>query len=856
MSASAAEVHFAAEFVTFLAAAVGIAVVLLRGDLLTAARSRPLLGAGFGLLGMAAFLHGSTILDASADRAELFALRFFGVGALAVAAGRWTGPARGQRLFSAGLAVLAAATFVGLANAAIATSLMLAAGSVVMGAGVVDASRRSIASRVAASASITLLIVVLVLAVGISAVLTSTVQDQARVRLSTRAASEAGFAADPEGIRIIEAGVAAASLKANLVDAIATSGDPHSAALIATALTTLSTNFFNSSNNNLAMVYVDGNAAPVATTNGFPTGAAIALAGSAPVKETLTDNHKVGSVTTEAGQVYSLGIAPISVNVQGVPKRLGAVIVVSPLNSGYIEQRLHGETDLGGAIATREGFAASFGPPPRFNAARGLVNAVLENPSQTATADIGGRFVAAAALRASDQHPVAVELVWQPTTVVADTRQKLYRILFLIALVGALVALALAALVGNRVGAGLRRHTVAAGAIQGGDLTARAAIDADDEVGALGSAFDSMAMSIQDKTSELAEARNRLEAVVAGMGEALIATDADGRVTEFNRSAEELLGVSAGEAKGMPVDEVLAMRADDGSPLAERLRKPSPRRWSIEGDVMAGHDESVPVSLSAGVLRGPDDDLVGSVYVVRDLRREREVERMKTEFLSRIGHELRTPLTGIKGYAELLARKEVPPERARVWLEEILKQSEALVRIVQMLEFHASTGAGRVMLRPEQVNLRDVIDDVVTRHSARANGHKITKRVGRGVPKIVADERWITQSIDELVDNAVKFSPDGGRVSVTAAMTDEGELEIAVADKGKGMSREELALAFSAFAQGDSSDTRRFGGLGLGLSLVQRVAEAHGGTVTVASTPGKGSKVSILLPVVPIEERR
>jgi signal transduction histidine kinase len=230
---------------------------------------------------------------------------------------------------------------------------------------------------------------------------------------------------------------------------------------------------------------------------------------------------------------------------------------------------------------------------------------------------------------------------------------------------------------------------------------------------------------------------------------------------------------------------------------------------------------------------------------------------MKTEFLSRIGHELRTPLTGVKGYAELLVRKEVPTALARQWHEEILKQANALYRIVQMLEFFASSGAGRTMLRPGSVDLRAVVNDVVAQRNARLNGKwSISRRVARRVPEVVADERWLAMSIDELVDNAVKFSPDGGKVSVTVEPADGNRVEIAVTDRGKGMTREEQALAFAEFVQGDTSDTRSFGGLGLGLSLVQRVAEAHGGTVTVASQPGKGSKFSIFLPAAPIKRRR
>jgi signal transduction histidine kinase len=266
----------------------------------------------------------------------------------------------------------------------------------------------------------------------------------------------------------------------------------------------------------------------------------------------------------------------------------------------------------------------------------------------------------------------------------------------------------------------------------------------------------------------------------------------------------------------------------------------------------------VPVAVSVGELHGPDQEPVGSVLVLRDLRREREVERMKTEFLSRVGHELRTPLTGIMGYADILQRRDVPPERARGWYGDIAQASKRLLRIVEMLEFFASTGAGRVLLRPEALDPGQLVRSAVVDWSSRAgDDHELVSRVGRGTPEVLADRRWLALALDELIDNAVKFSPDGGRIVVSArpgpSEDDAGAptVEISVADRGKGMSRQEQASAFGEFVQGDASDTRQFGGLGLGLSLVQRVVVDHGGSVTCRSTPGRGSVFSLHLPLAP-----
>jgi signal transduction histidine kinase len=227
---------------------------------------------------------------------------------------------------------------------------------------------------------------------------------------------------------------------------------------------------------------------------------------------------------------------------------------------------------------------------------------------------------------------------------------------------------------------------------------------------------------------------------------------------------------------------------------------------------------------------------------------------MKRHFLSRVGHELRTPLTPLIGYSQMLAGRDLPPERARSVHQSILSSAKRLERIVEMLEFFASLDAGRQVLRAEPVDVRSLLSGVVERRAATldAGKHSITRRVARDTPPVSADPRWLGRSIDELVDNAVKFSPAGGKILVSAGRSnaDPAQVEVAVRDTGVGMSPDEVDAAFTEWAQGDESDTRSFGGLGLGLALVQRVAEHHGGRVVCTTAPGKGSTFAILLPAL------
>jgi PAS domain S-box-containing protein len=587
------------------------------------------------------------------------------------------------------------------------------------------------------------------------------------------------------------------------------------------------------------------------------------------VREVLTGpGDSVATLDVAGGRAFAIAVQRVKSfnSTTGETGTLGLVVAAEPLDRSYLLVRVRGDTDLGLALTTRTEVVAQAGGLPARAAVTALSKEVIEG-GRSLRDQTKSRFVSLSPVKRSDDRPVMALVASQSTDFVVRTRDRLFRVLFLIALGGTMLALVIASLVGDRIGSGVRRLTHATERLQQGDLSVRAGVEGEDEVGSLAIAFNSMAVSIEEKTSALSQAaedelrlRNRLEAVVAGMGEALVAVDASGHITDFNQAAEELIGVSAERARGKPADQVIRLVSDDGDDLSTRLRRPLPRRWSVSGAVKQPDGTQVPVALSAGALRGAAAEMAGGVFVLRDLRREYEVERMKTEFLSRIGHELRTPLAPIIGYSEILVSRQLPREKTRPWLEEILKSGHRLERVVEMLEFFASAGAGRVRLHREPVDVRDVVQQAVDRASSKSNGkHRITRRVTRGVPQVDADPRWLARSLDELLDNAVKFSPNGGRITVSAAPAANGrrsDVEITVSDQGKGMTAEEQTDAFQDFVQGDASDTRSFGGLGLGLALVKRVADAHGGDVRVESTPGKGSKLSIVLPGAPKKRKR
>ena len=375
----------------------------------------------------------------------------------------------------------------------------------------------------------------------------------------------------------------------------------------------------------------------------------------------------------------------------------------------------------------------------------------------------------------------------------------------------------------------------------------------------LASKVDAMAATIDRNVAELRNAakhdtrlRNRLAAVVAGMSEALVAVDAKGRVTEFNRAAEDLVGCSADMARGKHVSETVRLVSNSGEDLSGHLRIAMTREWNSVASLIPRFGQPLPVAISAGPLVGANDEAAGGLFVIRDLRGERDVDRMKTEFLSHIGHELRTPLSGVIGFTELLSRRRLSPEQSQPIFRDILGSARRLERVVELLEFFAAAGAGQISLTREDIDVREVAKDVVERLAKSAPGQLVDLRVSRSPATASADRRWLTRSLEELVDNAIKFSPDSARVTVSGRVhKDHQRVVLSVRDFGRGLTPDERERVFAPFVQGDGSNTRVGGGFGLGLALVQRVAEAHGGSISLETEIDKGSLFSVLLPIAP-----
>jgi PAS domain S-box-containing protein len=325
-------------------------------------------------------------------------------------------------------------------------------------------------------------------------------------------------------------------------------------------------------------------------------------------------------------------------------------------------------------------------------------------------------------------------------------------------------------------------------------------------------------------------------AILANVADGIVAVDRDGRVVVWNAAAERITGVPAGEALGRTPAQVLQRDFQSESGVSNRLVS-----------IMRGGDE-IWLSLSEALMRDPSGAIAGRIFAFRDISSEWAVEQMKSDFVSTVSHELRTPLTSIYGFAETLLRRDVDfDEREReIFLHYIATESERLTKIVDTLLNVARLDTGDLQVELEPTDVGAVVADAIGLvQDGTANGHRFVLDLEEGGLEVQADPEKLRQVVDQLVENAVKYSPDGGIVRIEARRRPNA-VEVSVVDEGIGIPAAHRERIFDKFHRVGENVT----GTGLGLFIARGLVSAMGGRIRVDSEEGHGSRFTFELPVV------
>jgi two-component system phosphate regulon sensor histidine kinase PhoR len=331
-------------------------------------------------------------------------------------------------------------------------------------------------------------------------------------------------------------------------------------------------------------------------------------------------------------------------------------------------------------------------------------------------------------------------------------------------------------------------------------------------------------------------------AILANIADGIVAVDREGDVVLWNAAAERITGIPAAAALGRTPAEVLqrSLEAEDGAPAGDRLVP-----------IMRGRGE-VFLSVTEAVMRDPTGAVAGRIFAFRDISGDRLVEQVKSDFVSTVSHELRTPLTSIYGFAETLLRQDVMfgEEERLTFLGYIASESQRLTSIVDTLLNVARLDTGDLQVNLAPTDVRDVVDQAIAAaHEAGVNGHRFVVELPEGPLAARADAEKLRQVFTILLDNALRYSPDGGTVTVGAARRRE-TVEVSVADEGIGIPQADQEQIFRKFYRGADADFRAgAGGTGLGLFIARGLVTAMGGRIWVTSREGEGSRFSFELPV-------
>ncbi|WP_314736989.1 cell wall metabolism sensor histidine kinase WalK [Limosilactobacillus urinaemulieris] len=390
-----------------------------------------------------------------------------------------------------------------------------------------------------------------------------------------------------------------------------------------------------------------------------------------------------------------------------------------------------------------------------------------------------------------------------------------------------------------------------------GDFSGQVRVMGNDELGQLAGAVNNLSVRVEEAQESSDSERRRLDSVLSHMSDGVLATDRRGNVTIVNNMALQLLGVEhEDELIGKSIIDVLDIRHDyTVRQLVNSEQKEMILDMSNSGSNLILNAYFSPIQRESGFVSG-------LVCVLHDVTSQQKEEQERKEFVSNVSHELRTPLTSVKSYVEALSDgawqdKEIAPQ----FLKVVQDETERMIRMINDLLSLSRMDAGTTKLNLEYVNINELFNYILNRFDMIIKKEEDPKKKKYTIERFFTKkDLWVeidtdkfTQVIDNIMNNAIKYSPDGGVITARLLET-HNHVIMSISDQGLGIPRKDLGHIFDRFFRVDKARSRKQGGTGLGLAISKEVVNMLGGQIWVDSVEGKGSTFYISLPYVPYEE--
>lgn len=461
-------------------------------------------------------------------------------------------------------------------------------------------------------------------------------------------------------------------------------------------------------------------------------------------------------------------------------------------------------------------------------------------------------------LRSTDQATPSIFLrLGLPMTTFDREVDKLHQNLALAFGIAFLIAVVLSVGLAHSITKPLSDIAIAARQLAGGDHDVRIRAGSRDEVGLLADTLNHMTDQLRAKINELSEDRAQLLAVLTSMVEGVMVLDRRGRVLQVNPALERMFDVARTEARGRPCSDVFR------HPQLDTLVSTVLSKGVNEEDEILLHPNGRCLHIEASVTECKQENEACAVLVFHDITELRRLENIRKDFVANVSHELRTPLTSIKGYIEaLLDGAKDDPETSTTFLNIILKQSDRLNLILEDLLQLSRIESGQILFKREPLPIQRVVERTLAmiKPLADKKGHRLVSLMEDDLPAVLGDEDRLMQVLSNLLDNAVKYTPANGTITVAAhRVSDDGQqpemataMELSVTDTGIGIPDRDRPRVFERFYRVDKARSRELGGTGLGLAIVKHIVEGLGGRVWVEANAPTGSRFVVRLPVQPI----